>query len=82
MGDQDLLWELFERHFFVKSHVRKEHGLIQKIPQLREEDWARRETLNTRRRNSPNKRPLTLPSEAAAVIKHLKHKSNAKLRLL
>ena len=22
MGDQDLLWELFERHFFVKSMLR------------------------------------------------------------
>ena len=28
MGDQDLLWELFERHYFVKSHIRKENGFI------------------------------------------------------
>lgn len=77
-----MLWELFERHHFVKSHVRKEHGLVVSTPKLREDDWARRETLNMRRKNSPNKRPLTLPSEALKIIKALKHKSVSRLRLL
>ena len=42
MGDQDLLWELFERHYFVKSVIRLEENLINKMPELREEDQDRR----------------------------------------
>lgn len=61
MEDQDLLWELFERHYFVKSTLRLEEGLISGMPPLRDTDWEKRETLNRRRRNSPNKRPILMP---------------------
>ena len=58
MEDQDLLWELFERHHFVKSSIRMGESLIEEMPQLRGEDWEKRETLKLRRRNSPSKRPI------------------------
>ena len=61
MEDQDLLWELFERHHFVKSSIRMGESLIEEMPQLRGEDWEKRETLKLRRRNSPSKRPIQLP---------------------
>ena len=58
MEDKDLLWELFERHYFVKSTLRLEQSLIEKMPTLRAADWEKRATLNLRRRNSPSKRPI------------------------
>ena len=39
--DQDLLWELFERHHFVKSTIRLEANLITEMPQLRDEALER-----------------------------------------
>lgn len=56
--DQDLLWELFERHHFVKSSIRMGEQLIEEMPQLRGEDWEKRENLKLRRRNSPSRRPI------------------------
>jgi len=38
MEDQDLLWELFERHYFVKSTLRLQEGLIDALPELRDGD--------------------------------------------
>ena len=61
MEDQDLLWELFERHYFVKSSIRLSAQLIEEMPTLRTDNWQKRETLKLRRRNSPNKRPIQLP---------------------
>ena len=58
MDDKDLLWELFERHYFVKSTLRFEEGLISGLPNLRDNAWAKRETLSRRRKNSPSKRPI------------------------
>ena len=58
MEDQDLLWEFFERHYFVKSTLRLEQGLIDELPTLRKDDWEKRETLNRRRRKSPSRRPV------------------------
>lgn len=75
MEDQDLLWELFERHYFVKSTLRLQEGLIDALPDLRDGDQDKRETLLCRRRNSPNKRPIALPKEAQNIIKGLKNKS-------
>jgi len=37
MEDQDLLWEFFERHYFVKSTLRLNEGLIAVMPELRQE---------------------------------------------
>jgi len=37
MEDQDLLWEFFERHHFVKSTLRLNERLIQEMPELRTE---------------------------------------------
>ena len=45
MEDQDLLWELFERHHFVKSAIRMGANLIRDMPELRGDDWEKRETL-------------------------------------
>ena len=33
--DHDLLWELFERHYFVKSKIRQDEGLISELPKLK-----------------------------------------------
>ena len=38
IDDQDLLWEFFERHYFVKSMLRLEKGLIRGMPRLRSAD--------------------------------------------
>lgn len=39
MEDQDLLWELFERHYFVKSSIRLSAQLIEEMPTLRTDNW-------------------------------------------
>ena len=75
MDDQDLLWELFERHYFVKSTLRLQNNLIEEMPELREDDWDKRETLQLRRRNSPSKRPIQLPNEAQKIVRTLKKRS-------
>lgn len=41
VDDQDLLWELFERHFIVKSMLRLENGLIAEMPRLRSADLGK-----------------------------------------
>ena len=82
MEDKDLLWELFERHYFVKSTLRLQENLIEELPQMRDQDLAKRQTLKLRRRNSPNKRPIQLPQEAQKTIKSLKKRNPSQLKLL
>lgn len=45
------------------------------MPELRETDWDKRETLQLRRRNSPSKRPIQLPNEAQKIVRTLKKRS-------
>lgn len=77
-----MLWEFLERHFFVKSTLRMEHGLIDELPALRADQWEKRETLARRRRNSPNRRPVQIPKDAQNIIKTLKQRNPSRLRLL
>lgn len=82
MEDQDLLWEFLERHYFVKSTLRIEQGLIDELPTLRSSQWEKRETLARRRRNSPSRRPVQIPKEAQNIIKTLKKRNPSRLKLL
>ena len=75
MEDQNLLWEFFERHYFVKSMLRYKNRIIDELPRLRSADRDKRETLILRRKNSPSKRPLQLPAAAHKMIQTIKLKS-------
>ena len=51
-GDQDLLKELIERHFFVKSKWRVKERLIEDLPGLNQKDIERRITTLTTRKET------------------------------
>ena len=80
--DHDLLWELFERHYFVKSKIRQDEGLISELPKLKTDNRDQKRTLRRRRQLSQSKRAIQLPREAKKIIKEVKDRSPDEMRML
>ena len=80
--DSGLLWELFERHYFVKSKWRPKANIISQLPDVSNEDVDNKLTILTQRREANSMRPIEMPQSAHETITDLKKSNPAQFYLL